>query len=109
WAYNSWPEKPVYDSRFISWPSGDTYFVYPGARSSIRFEKLIEGIQDYEKIRILRYELSQNPSMQAAEAEIRLNSYLRSINATSLDSVTAKDIIRHGKLLVEEISRIQIK
>ena len=52
WAYNSWPEDPVHDSRFSTWPAGDTYFVYPGARSSIRFEKLREGIQDYEKIRL---------------------------------------------------------
>jgi HKD family nuclease len=28
--------------------------VYPDARSSIRFERLVEGIQDVEKIRILR-------------------------------------------------------
>ncbi len=54
WAYNSWTESPLTDSRFISWAAGDTYLVYPGFRSSIRFERLIEGIQDYEKIRILR-------------------------------------------------------
>ena len=54
WAYNSWVEDPVRDSRFRTWPAGDTYQVYPGPRSSIRFERLREGIQDYEKIRILR-------------------------------------------------------
>ncbi len=53
WAYNSWPEDVMHDSRFRTWPSGDTYFVYPGPYSSVRFEKLIEGIQDHEKIRIL--------------------------------------------------------
>lgn len=54
WAYNSWNETPLTDSRFVTWAAGDTYLVYPGFRSSIRFERLIEGIQDYEKIRILR-------------------------------------------------------
>lgn len=54
WAYNSWVENPLIDSRFRQWPAGDTYMVYPDARSSIRFERLIEGIQDAEKIRILR-------------------------------------------------------
>src|SRR5690554_5103166 len=54
WAYNSWVENPLTDSRFRTWPAGDTYIVYPDARSSIRFERLIEGIQDFEKIRILR-------------------------------------------------------
>ncbi|MBQ7461598.1 MAG: DUF4091 domain-containing protein [Bacteroidaceae bacterium] len=57
WAYNSWPKDPNVDSRFGSWPAGDTYLVYPGG-SSIRFERLIEGIQTYEKIRLLRPELS---------------------------------------------------
>jgi hypothetical protein len=54
WAYNSWVENPLIDSRFRTWPAGDTYIVYPDARSSIRFERLVEGIQDAEKIRILR-------------------------------------------------------
>lgn len=56
WAYNSWVKTPLLDSRFISWPAGDTYMVYPDNRSSIRFETLREGIQDAEKIRILRDE-----------------------------------------------------
>ncbi len=54
WAYNSWVENPLQDSRFRAWPAGDTYIVYPDNRSSIRFETLREGIQDAEKIRILR-------------------------------------------------------
>lgn len=28
--------------------------VYPGGRGSVRFSKLVEGIQDFEKVRILR-------------------------------------------------------
>ena len=54
WAYNSWVEKPLLDSRFRTWPAGDTYIVYPDNRSSIRFETLRDGIEDAEKIRILR-------------------------------------------------------
>lgn len=57
WAYNSWPLEPLLDSRFRSWAGGDTYLVYPGARSCIRFERLIEGIQAHEKINILRQNL----------------------------------------------------
>lgn len=30
WAYNSWTEDPLRDSRFRTWPAGDTYLVYPG-------------------------------------------------------------------------------
>lgn len=61
WAYNSWVENPLTDSRFVTWPAGDTYIVYPEARSSMRFERLIEGIQDAEKIRLLRKELANDP------------------------------------------------
>lgn len=57
WAYNSWTANPMRDSRFRSWPAGDTYMVYPGGRSSLRFERLIEGIQCCEKARVLRHTL----------------------------------------------------
>ena len=56
WAYNSWPLEPLFDSRFRTWAAGDTYLVYPGNRTCIRFERLIEGIQAHEKINILRRE-----------------------------------------------------
>lgn len=52
WAYNSWVKQPCTDSRFGKWPAGDCYLVYPTG-SSIRFERLAQGIQDYEKIRLL--------------------------------------------------------
>lgn len=58
WAYNSWVEDPIRDSRFRKWAAGDTYLVYPEGRSSIRFERLVEGIQDWEKIRSLKTEFS---------------------------------------------------
>jgi hypothetical protein len=56
WAYNSWAENPQYDSRYGNWMSGDTYLVYPYDRSSVRFEKLRDGIEVAEKIRQLRRE-----------------------------------------------------
>ena len=55
WAFNSWTPEPCVDSRNPKWYSGDTHLVYPEG-SSIRYERLIQGIQDYEKFRILRAE-----------------------------------------------------
>ena len=52
--------KDKTDSRFWLWPWGDTYLVYPGGRSSIRFERLREGIQDFEKFKILRAQLEKS-------------------------------------------------
>ena len=56
WAWINWDEDPLIDSRYRKFGSGDTYCYYPGNRSSVRFERLIEGIHQYEKIQILREE-----------------------------------------------------
>jgi hypothetical protein len=70
WAYDAWPADPVRDARHAIWPAGDTYLVYPGANSSIRFEKLREGIVDYEKIRVLRL-------LAAASTDRKIKSQMR--------------------------------
>lgn len=62
WAYNSWTKNPLQDSRFRTWAAGDCYMVYPNS-SSVRFERLIEGIQYVEKIKILRKEFAKNNDM----------------------------------------------
>ncbi len=79
WAYNSWPSEPHMDSRFGKWISGDTYFVYPYNRSSIRFEKLIDGIEVAEKVRQLRKE-----GVDVSEVEEALGK-LRGIKITDYD------------------------
>lgn len=53
WAYNSWTVTPEEDSRFTAWPAGDTYVVYPFSVSSVRWERLVQGIQQFEKYKIL--------------------------------------------------------
>ncbi len=67
WAYNSWPTNPQYDSRFRYWGSGDTYFVYPDARSSMRFERLRDGIEFAEKVRTLRAKYPQHSALKPLE------------------------------------------
>lgn len=54
WAFVNWPRDPLFDSSFGNWPAGDTFFLYPGPRSSIRWEMLRDGFEEYEKIRCLR-------------------------------------------------------
>ena len=60
WAWCNWDEDPLTDSRYRKFGSGDTYCYYPGNRSSIRFERLIEGLHQYEKIQILREEYADD-------------------------------------------------
>jgi len=74
WAFNSWVEHPLQDSRFRTWPAGDTYIVYPQGRSSIRYERMLEGIQDYEKIQILKKKLKPADMERLDAAIARLNN-----------------------------------
>ena len=98
WAYNSWVEKPLQDSRFRSWPSGDAFLIYPGARTSIRFERLREGIQDYEKIRILKEQWSNDPAGQEKLRE--LEEHLSNFVISNLSEVPAAQMINSGKELL---------
>jgi hypothetical protein len=77
WAYNSWVENPLTDSRFRSWPAGDTYMVYPDARSSIRFERLVEGIRDVEKIRVLRKQYAEENTPESLAKLSQLEEAIR--------------------------------
>ncbi|QYM78770.1 DUF4091 domain-containing protein [Horticoccus luteus] len=60
WAYTTWPENPLRDTSYWGHPhirylpAGDTFLMYPGPRSSIRWELLRDGIEEAEKLRLLR-------------------------------------------------------
>jgi len=74
WAYDCWNGNPLEDTRFGSWAAGDTYLVYPENETSIRFEKLREGIQTVEKIKALRAILSKDgktEELKTLEQEIQ--------------------------------------
>lgn len=71
WAYNSWPGDPAHDSRYGNWRSGDTYLIYPYARSSVRFERLVDGIEAAEKVRTLRAMGIDTSAIEVALANLR--------------------------------------
>lgn len=54
WSWMNWAEQPLTDSRYRLFAPGDTYLIYPGPRSSVRYERFIEGVAMAEKIKILR-------------------------------------------------------
>ena len=56
WSWINWDEHPLTDTRFRKFGAGDTYCYYPGNRSSVRFERLVEGIHQFEKIQIMKQE-----------------------------------------------------
>ncbi|HYH56994.1 MAG TPA: DUF4091 domain-containing protein, partial [Anseongella sp.] len=99
WAYNCWVKSPLQDSRFRAWPAGDTYLVYPGARSSIRFEKMADGIEDYVKIRMLRTKMEEKGDAQGLQ---RLSAMLEPFKDISrLTAVPAAEMLRAARSVLE--------
>ena len=105
WAFNSWVENPLRDSRFRTWPAGDTYVVYPQGRSSIRFERMVEGIQDYEKICIIKAALAQKNDIQGLES---LNAAIQKLNNVQRREGWNEEL-NSAKSLLNELSRTVTK
>jgi len=74
WSWINWTDFPMTESRFKYFAPGDTYFFYPGPRTSPRFERLTEGIQQYEKVKIMRNVWKKNgqtDKLQALDAALK--------------------------------------
>lgn len=59
WAFTTWPENPLHETLYSAhpWrrdlPPGDEFLVYPGPRSSVHWEMLRDGIEEWEKLRFI--------------------------------------------------------
>ena len=100
WAYNSWTADPVADARFRAWPAGDCFIVYPDGRSSIRMEKFIEGIQDYEKARILMEGWAEE-GMQ--EKIGKLNEILSSFTYEEITDKGPEEAVHKAKQAISDL------
>lgn len=97
WAYNSWVLEPLLDSRFTAWAGGDTYLVYPGGRTSMRFEKLVEGIQTYEKVRLLKNEFQKNNNKRAMR---KINKVLNQFDEYRLEETPALEAVKEANAVI---------
>src|SRR2546427_811574 len=110
WAYDAWPADPVRDARHTLWPAGDEFLVYPGANSSIRFEKLREGIVDYEKIKIIRELASKSSDTkikdQMKDFDAHLASFIgdRDYSKRDYDQQRITEAVHRGKQMLEALS-----
>ena len=95
WALNSWVKDPLLDTRFITWAAGDTYLLYPGGRTSARFERMIDGIQAYEKIRILRN--AKDKRGRSKNYGKQLDKILEPFNEFNLQEVPASQVVNKAK------------
>lgn len=105
WAYDAWPQDPMRDARHGSWAAGDCYLVYPGANSCIRFEKLREGIADYEKIRILKEKAVISADKRSKELAGQLDEHLKVIAMEhTFNEETLKSQVHDGEKLIRALS-----
>jgi hypothetical protein len=105
WAYDAWPADPMRDARHTLWPAGDCFLVYPGAQSSIRFEKLREGIVDFEKIRLLRTWLRQSSKEKPTLLIKELDDHLsRMAGEHDFDAARLSKSVSEGRSLINKIS-----
>ncbi len=105
WALNCWVKNPLTDSRFRSWGAGDTYLIYPGARTSMRFERMTEGIQQFEKIRILKEFFTQAGHQTAI---MQINDALAAFDESKLSQIPAATVISNAKNVINTLSEAEI-
>ncbi|MCW3089980.1 MAG: hypothetical protein JWP81_1049 [Ferruginibacter sp.] len=105
WAYDAWPADPMRDARHVSWPAGDCFLVYPGGNSCIRYEKLREGIVDFEKLRIVREKAVKSTDKNIQKLAQQLDEQLQ-VFLTEKDFISSKikGDVDKGKAILEEIS-----
>jgi hypothetical protein len=105
WAYDAWPEDPDRDARHGSWAAGDCFMIYPGGHSCIRFEKMREGIVDYEKIRILKDKAlgSKKPEVKVLMGKLEMLQK-KILAEKDFDEMKIAADLQQGKELLDAIS-----
>ena len=105
WAYDAWPADPVRDARHLLWPAGDSYMIYPGGESSIRFEKMREGIVDYEKLKILKAKAAKSTNAEVKNLLQELSNHMQVFTAEKeFAEDKLKQQLQKGTTLVNELS-----
>jgi len=105
WAYDAWPADPSRDARHTLWPAGDCFLVYPGGNSCIRFEKLREGIADYEKIMILRKQAAGSAGRKVTELSGDLNALLATfISEHDFNTEKIAADLEKGRMIIAQLS-----
>ncbi len=79
WAYDAWVKDPLRDTTHVSFESGDCFLIYPDEpdavhptpRTSVRLEKLAEGMRDINKLFMM--------AAQSEEMERRMHALLETV------------------------------
>lgn len=103
WSFTNWTDHPLTDTRFRMFAPGDTYVVYPDGRSSLRYERMLEGIQMSEKIRLLRAELE---AAKDAEGLEMLEQALLPVRTGAMSAYyPTSQVVRDLQMAIERLGR----
>ena len=110
WAYDYWLEADPYEMRTGGHASGDFSFCYRTSNtmdmqvnSSVRLELIRVGIQDFEKVKILRIALENSSSKEDQLALALLDKKIEEFKATSGGSATVTDLVRSAQKLLRDM------
>jgi len=87
WVKDTDPLKDAHCYPFF--PCGDSYLVYPGPRLSLRWQSLVDGIEDCEKIRVLREANVTMPELEAALRDVDLKKNFSDVPPVRPDHAVA--------------------
>lgn len=108
WAYNIWVQNVLKDTRCASAPAGDQHMVYPGPRNSVRMARLREGIQDYEKLRVMMARLQELGTPEANENIQKLQKVLQTFSLGEVSKETDNRIttlVNDAKAVLNEVAK----
>jgi hypothetical protein len=99
-TFNSWGKNPLQDARGARYPAGYAALVYPEGRTSVRLERLIEGIQDFEKVKMLQRQFEQTNNVVMRE---RLQRVLSSFKLENLQKSSAGEIVDEARIMLNSL------
>ena len=110
WAFDNWKNDDPYEQRTGGHTSGDFALSYRSSNerdmeicSSLRLELMREGIEDFEKINILKMRLEESGSSSDILAYKRLMNKIEAFTAASGESSEIDQLVESARHLLNEI------
>lgn len=108
WAYDNWKLSNPFDARDGGHTAGDFSLVYRTSNNrpskylpSLRLISLREGIQDYEKLKILKAPLENAIDDYSQQQLVAVNNIINAFDASS--GFGAETLVQEGQKMIEEL------
>ncbi len=100
WAYDAWVEDPLNDTTHNAFEAGDCFLIFPDektaenpvSRSSVRLERMAEGVRDVNKLMMIAKEV---PALQSKVDAVFANIQYRLITSYTYLAASNVQILRN--------------